>query len=844
MEKCPKPYQDLIFRDLNKQHAPHLTSSHKKHMKIAIYWTMALAVLHTTCVASLEKAFERESFNLPESVVRNGQFITQIDDALLLIGGVDANGSLERSIFVLHESTIGNYEQTSKFSFAESPGACNGAPYKDGVVLAAATDSTRVLHFVEFKENTVSVEALPSLPKKVKVLGLDFIENLLCVFVYDEDSRANIFYNLDMEKQGAGWSESTDFTGSVIEAATVRANYGMLHIFAKGTTGKAAQQTNCYGWRPRPLDGTEQSGWIELAPIPFPVTESTSFITGQAHMGLLSLKQDSLSPSATLLIYHSITDTWVDAGSFPWASGALVPVRLHDSIVFAGSGNTALPSLRMLSTVGNLKTPDYIVMLLYFLVLAAIGIYFARKHKSSAGFSIGGGKVAWWAAAISMFATGASAISFMAIPSQVFRTSLVWLLPVIIFIPFYFVQAYLIYPLLRRLNIVSTYEYLQRRFHPALRMLASLQCIAFQTFGRISVVILLPALAISAATGVDVTTSVLLMGLVTTLYTTFGGYEAVVWTDVLQGLLMIGGIALMIGFAISGLPGGFDSFVAIGQQYNKFDLNISGWDVSMALGSFLIVRQLAEQFAQTADQPIIQRVFSTPLKQVRKLAAMFACFSILIMVLVQFMGLSMFGFFHGNPEKLDPFMSNDQIVPLFVTQTLPPGMAGLIIAALFAASMSSLSSSVNSVSTLIAEDFYCKFVPEVSDRKKLFLLKAASLFIGLFGTGTALLMAKLDIRSMFQVWFEIAALIGGGFVGMYFLGMLTRRANSLGVAIGAVSSIFCLLLVKNLTPIHWSLYQVIAIASCVIVGYVSSLLIPSREKDLTGLTVFTPADDR
>ncbi|HKK68574.1 MAG TPA: sodium/solute symporter, partial [Bacteroidales bacterium] len=539
------------------------------------------------------------------------------------------------------------------------------------------------------------------------------------------------------------------------------------------------------------------------------------------------------------LIYHSITDTWVNTNALPRKFIPGKPVKMEDSYLFVGGKTNEVPVLLMKSAVGNLRIADYIVMFLYFLVLAAIGVYFSRKQKSAKIFAVGGGNVAWWAAAMSMFATGASAVSFMAFPSQVFRTNIVWFLPAIVFIPFYFISAYLLYPLLRQLNIVSTYEYLQQRFHPSLRMLASFQCIAFQTFGRISVVILLPALAISAVTGMDVWISVLLMGIVTTVYTTFGGFEAVVWTDVLQGMLMICGISMMIWFGISGMEGGFKQFIEVGQQYEKFNFYVGGWDITIALSSFLILRQLSESFAMTADQPMIQRVFSTPLDKMRKFSAMFCFFAILISALVHFMGLSIFGYFNAKPEMLDPLMNNDEVVPLFVVQTLPAGISGLIIAALFAASMSSLSSSINSVSTLIAEDFYCRFADDVSDRAKLLVMKSASLFIGTFGTATALFMATLDIQSMFKVWFEIIALIGGGFVGMYFLGMFTRRANSAGVVIGAVFSVIFLALIKAYTPIHWSLYQFLAIFACVAVGYLTSLILPSTERNLAGLTVFT-----
>ncbi|NDV61725.1 sodium:solute symporter [Puniceicoccales bacterium CK1056] len=812
-------------------------------MKYKLIFLFVLSLGQGLCHAELKDAFNWSSAQIPDAVVKTGQVGAYTNETLLLAGGFENDGNPSASIYALVSETPGQYKLVSESETDHPIGLCKSTYREDGLYLAGlAGEVSRTVFRITYTEGTIGWEELTAFPKPVAVIGMDFIESLLCVFGMDPETGLNVLYTLDIDSPGLGWVTEEDFQWPVVNDAVVKSNYGMLHIFGASRTGDNSLGRTCYGWRKLPVDGTVQKGWIKLASLPDDFKAATTFTTGQSHIGFFGVGfGDTLSKRTSLLIYHTVTDTWVEADQYPESISAVTAVRIDNSCLFTGNGQSKVPLVGFAPTVSKLKFIDYVVMAIYFLLLAAIGYHFARRQKSSRTFAIGGGKVAWWAAAISMFATGASAISFMAIPSLVFRTNLIWLFPIVVFVPFYFVQAYLLFPLLRKLDIISTYEYLERRFHPSLRLLASLQCIAFQTFGRISVVILLPALAISATTGLDVFVSVLLMGLITTLYTTFGGFEAVVWTDVLQGLLMIGGIGLMIWFGISGMPGGISEFVQVGQQYNKFDFYIGGWNITLALGIFLVIRQLAESFAATADQPMIQRVFSTPLTKVRKFAAMFAFFAILIAVFVQFMGLSMFGFFHANPEKLDPFMTNDQIVPLFVTQTLPAGISGLIIAALFAASMSTLSSSVNSVSTLLSEDFYCKIKKNVTDREKLVVLKISSLVIGLFGTGTALFMASLNIKSMFQLWIEISALIGGGFVGMYFLGMFTNRANSPGAVVGAISSIFALIWIKNYTDVHWSLYQALAIVSCVVVGYLFSLFLPHKERDLTGLTVFKPA---
>jgi len=818
-------------------------------MQIGRFLLAATCLLHSIASATIEDAFRWSTAQIPESVIQEGQVGAYLNGILLLAGGIDANGEGSSQICALRSTSPGQFEVVDEYTWDRSIGMCLSTSTPDALYLTGLSGQpTRTIYKITYTDGTFHIEALEPMPESVEVVGLDFLDSTLCLFAFDRENHENMLLTLNLDSPEPTWRVDSSYPGPVLETASVIANYGMLHIFgAELANDEGSPSVSCFGWREKPVDGTTQEGWIELASLPYPMTNVTAFVTGQAHTGLWGNPiENHAEESVPLLLYHSITDTWVQAMDLPVSKVEAKTVRVDDSfLVLSGNTSDQVPVLIINPTVSSLVLPDYLVMLVYFLILGGIGAYFARKQNNSEEFSLGGRTVRWWAAAISMFATGASAISFMAIPSQVFRTSLIWLLPILIVIPlFYFVQAYLLYPLLRRLDIVSTYDYLQQRFHPSLRFLASFQCIAFQTFGRISVVILLPALAISAVTGLDVMISVLLMGIITTLYTTFGGYEAVVWTDVLQGLLMIGGIGLMICFAVSGIPGGTRELLAVGSQYNKFDLFIGGWDIAMALGGFLILRQLSESFYAISDQPVIQRLFSIPIDKVRKLTAMFAVFAVLIAVLVQFMGVSMFGYFHANPELMNPFMTNDQVVPLFVTQTLPPGISGLIIAALFAASMSTLSSSINSVSTLVAEDFFIKIFKNSTDKQKLLVMKGTSMLVGLFGTGTALYMASLNIQSMFQLWMEIAALIGGGFVGMYFLGMFTKRANAPGVIVGAIFSVICLILIKNHTPIHWSLYQTIAIVSCVAVGYAASLFLPHRERDLTGLTIFTPAHDQ
>jgi Na+/proline symporter len=214
-----------------------------------------------------------------------------------------------------------------------------------------------------------------------------------------------------------------------------------------------------------------------------------------------------------------------------------------------------------------------------------------------------------------------------------------------------------------------------------------------------------------------------------------------------------------------------------------------------------------------------------------------------ISIVVNVLGIAIFAFFRAHPGLLDAGSQNDQIIPLFATQGLPAGLAGVVIAAIFASAMATVASNMNSVSTLFVEDFYRRWRPTAPDATRLRTLKLSAYLVGAIGTVMALLLAALPIKSMMVVWSQFSSLLGGGIVGVYTLGMVTTRANGVGAVCGAIASVFITLAVKLGTTAHWSVYLPCAIFSCMIVGYAVSVLFPGKKKDLTGLTVFTPRKD-
>ncbi|MGB0370074.1 MAG: sodium:solute symporter family transporter [Opitutales bacterium] len=691
-----------------------------------------------------------------------------------------------------------------------------------------------------YRASDTVIEEMPAFPTGIAFAGAEIHEGQLFVvggrIERSGSDLSSKLYSLHLDDPQGEWVEHEALPGLGRESPTVVSLNGELHVF--GGRGNEGDLSEVWGYRTKPLDGTTEIGWRQMRDMPRASSRASAIQTGHVHAVVLGGNE----ATDEALIYHTVTDTWVVGGHLPVPVGICLVEELGDDVYLIDADGKAI-LLHLDYSLNVLSSVDFGVIVLYFGLMAAIGVYFARKQKSSDEFALGGRKVKWWAAGISMFATAASSISFMALPAQAFRTNLVWFTPVLALIPCFFLQAYVLFPLLRRLQLTSTYEYLEQRFHPLLRLLASFQCIAFQVFGRMSVVLLLPSLAISAVTGIDVSLSVLVMGILTTAYTSVGGFEAVVWTDVIQGVLMFLGALLISFVAIMSLQGRWGEFVEVGKDFNKFDLAIFSFDYAQPVIWLLLLSVFFQQITIVSDQTTVQRVFSTPLKDVRKIAAMSMVCGIGISISVFFAGVAIFAYFHGHPEQLIPTMTNDQIVPLFIVERLPVGVAGLIIAALFAASMSTLSSSINSVAILVSEDFFSRLKKNATDRQRLHLMKVVTLIVGSLGTGIAFYMAQLQIESLFQIFSELLALLGGGFVGIYILGMFTRRTHALGAAIGAISSVICTIMLKNYTDVHWAAYTPAATFCCMIVGYLASILIPmAAVKNTAGLTVFDSKD--
>jgi len=594
------------------------------------------------------------------------------------------------------------------------------------------------------------------------------------------------------------------------------------------------------GRRFRTLEDLERA----IAPNPSRAAELTRQKIGifESHPGF----------SRDILAYHTITDTWTLAGRLPAGSQVTTTAVRWGREIVIPSGEIR-PGVRTRKVWSARRAPprgfgtlNYLVLGAYLLALVGMGFYLSRRERTTDDFFRAGRRIPWWASGLSIYGTQLSAITFMAIPAKTFATDwryFIGNLAIVMVAPF-IVRLFL--PFYRRLDVTTAYEYLERRFNLPTRLLASAMFMLFQ-FGRIGIVLLLPSLALAMATGMSVTTCIVAMGVLCILYTALGGIEAVVWTDVLQVVVLLGGAILCLVLIPFGVAGGWNGMNDLAASAGKFRLFDFRFDLVAPTFWVLLLGGFGGNIiSYGTDQTVIQRYLTTR----DEAAAARGIWTNAIMCIpgsMLFFGLgsALFAFYKSQPQALNPTMANpDAILPWFVVTQLPAGLAGLLIAGVFAASMSSLDSSMNSVATAATTDFYRRLRPGVADRSCLRLARAVTVVVGVLGVAFALAMARWQIKSLWDQFASFLGLFAGGLGGLFVLAMFTRRAHGLGALCGLVGSGIVQYLIHALWPLHPWFYAVTGIVSCFVVGYLASVVIPWSRKVLDGLTIYTLAPRR
>jgi solute:Na+ symporter, SSS family len=429
---------------------------------------------------------------------------------------------------------------------------------------------------------------------------------------------------------------------------------------------------------------------------------------------------------------------------------------------------------------------DIIIFVGYLLLVLAFGLSFYKKKNTAKGFTTGEGRIPTWVLGMSVFATYVSSISFLALPGNAYFkdwNGLVFSLSIPLAA---WISVKFFVPLYRKIGAESAYFFMEQRFGPWARIYAS-ACYLLTQFARMGAILYLLALPMHTLTGWSVENIIIFTGILVMIYSALGGIEAVVWTDAIQGIvLIIGALACFVMLLID-IPDGFGGFVKVASENNKFSLG--EMNISLTKPSFWLILLYGlfinlQNFG--ADQSYIQRYIGAKSdKDAQKSVWIGSMLYLPVSLLFFLIGTALWVFYQQNPSLLPEGLAADKVFPHFIVHQLPAGLTGLLIAAIFSAGMSTLSTSINSSATVLLSDYYRKFSKtEVSESSSISFLRLSSLVVGLLGIIVAL--AFNGVASALDTWWALASIFSGGILGLFLLGLMVKNIKPITaiVAVG------------------------------------------------------------
>jgi len=438
----------------------------------------------------------------------------------------------------------------------------------------------------------------------------------------------------------------------------------------------------------------------------------------------------------------------------------------------------------------DLPLIDLVVFLVYMLAIVLFGASFYFKKRSAEQYITGGGNLPSWAIGMSIFATFVSSISFLALPGNAYLTnwnSFVFSLS----IPIAAILAVKFFvPLYRGIKSASAYYFLETKFGSWARTYASV-CYLLTQLARMGAIMYLLALPMNALFGWSIPMIIIVTGLSVLVYAMLGGFEAVVWTDAIQGIVLITGALACAGIILFSMPEGPGQVFAIAVEHNKFSLGSFGLSLSEATFWVILVYGLFINLQNFGvDQNYVQRYLSAKNeKEAVKSTLLGSLLYVPVSLLFFFIGTALFAYYQAIPEALpaELFASEnaDKVFPYFIVNVLPTGMTGLLIASIFAAGMSTVSTSVNSSATIILTDHVKKYMnPSISEKGEMQTLMIASFVMGILSIVVAL--AFNGVTSALDAWWALSAIFSGGILGLFLLGYVGKNIRQKFAAYGVI----------------------------------------------------------
>ena len=433
------------------------------------------------------------------------------------------------------------------------------------------------------------------------------------------------------------------------------------------------------------------------------------------------------------------------------------------------------------------KIIDWAIIAGYFVFTLWLGWYFSKRQTSSEHFFLGNRNLPGWAVGMSIFATIISSWSFLALPGKSFKDDLQYLMTIAAIPLTVLISVFVIIPVFRQKIKLSAYEYLERRFGLGARFYGNIVFITGHFF-KMGMVLYLLCLAIEGATGWGgnaLIYLIVIVGIITIIYTFFGGIEGVVWTHVIQGFLLLAGGFIGLFFLLFAAKASPAEIISTAYDAGKFKLaNLSFDWKSVNIYVFLCFGFTHYLARYATDQTVVQRYLLAPsTKQAARSLWISILFLGMVWLIFMFIGILLWVYYKNEPGLLPQAVRQkpDQVFSYFIGHQLPAGLTGLILAGIFAAAMSTLSSDLNSLASVLADDFYEKLAKTPTDQSRLLFSRLSIIVTGIGAIFLAVVLRHA--KSMVEVFFQFSSIMGGGMVGMFFLGLLTKRCSKKGLYI-------------------------------------------------------------
>ncbi|MBQ6228685.1 MAG: sodium:solute symporter [Prevotella sp.] len=483
-----------------------------------------------------------------------------------------------------------------------------------------------------------------------------------------------------------------------------------------------------------------------------------------------------------------------------------------------------------------MNTIDLIIFLVFTLGVVVFGCSFYKKGNTSAEFTEAGRSLPGWVVGMSIFATYVSSISYIGYPGKAFAANWnAFVFSLSIPIASYFAARYFV-PFYRHGGSVSAYTFLEEKFGRWARLYAS-ACYLLTQIARMGSILYLLAVPMHILMGWNMHMVIIATSIGIIIYSMLGGLKAVIWADAIQGIILIGGALLCLGILCFSMPEGpaqmFDLAIH-SPQGNKFslgeftgDLTTSTFWVCLIYGIFINLQNYG------IDQNYVQRYHAAKTDRDARFSALFGGYLFIpVSALFFLIGSALYSYYTAHPHLLPADIAGkpDYVFPFFIVNGLPVGLRGLLIASIFAAGMSTVSTSVTSAATIILTDYYKPLVKNASERRQVYVLRLSSVLVGIIGIFVAI--AMLSVESIIDAWWKLSSIFSGGMLGLFLLGIMPRRIHRWAALAGCVAGIAVIAWISlaglyDLPGIHLHEYLAIVLGTTTIfvVGFLLTLLV-------------------